>query len=418
MPRIDLSKLPSALAAGALLLCTLQAADTRLEQAIVSAWERTGIADLQALETEAAEAERSLAAALPNPTLFFEQEQLRGGAQEKAKETQLGISTPLDFLWKRSLKMASAAQKAQWTELRVEREKQAVTEKVALAFCDFQFEREKLRLLDDVMRRLSELQEVAVQSVEAGATPATELQRVKLFIRPYEQALAESNFAFTRSTTQLRQWVGQSKLLSDNERIVAEAPSVGTADAAVNAAMQHHPEMRMHHAMVDWMTAEARLAQRSKLPDAAIELGSARNEAGQDGMFVGVSLEIPIFGGASAEAKLARTELERAALRQNQFKLQFELKVTEAFQRWQSLGEWRQTLTATSKGIELLQSNLATYRSGETSLLEYLDAVEVHYQTSLAVLRTEQDYLRASVVLTQLCALPLPLQITTETHPF
>jgi cobalt-zinc-cadmium efflux system outer membrane protein len=171
----------------------------------------------------------------------------------------------------------------------------------------------------------------------------------------------------------------------------------------VRLALAHRPELVALEREVGAAEAEARLARAERIPTPTFGGGYKREQApgggSLDGYTAQLSLPLPLWDRRGGAVQAADAETERSQADREAFRRRTELEVLEAYDAFQVLGDQLNALGSRIQedarpGIRAAQ---AAYREGETSLVEWLDAVRAFHEaeSSYAALAAEQTLQRA-----------------------
>lgn len=370
-----------------LLVPLAPAADVPLKAAIGRAAEAAQIGELQNATRRETESYRQAASALPNPSLFYERETLNGsGPSSDSRETTFGLAAPLDFIWKRGTRIETAELRGEFAILQIEEQRRQLTREVGILFAQHSANLLESQRHEAAHVALDRAKAVAQASVDTGDAPPTLLQRVDLAI---------SRHAFEENRIQTELLAIQTRfatLLADDTAepdaasLVTQAPSFTSSSQAKQAALENRPDLKAAAALFAWKRSERKAVRREGLPEVSLEAAQREDNIGRDGVFLGLSVELPIFERNQAAANIAQAESVRAEIGHAQARRLIEGEARSAFLRWQKLDEnWRHlnaNIPASQNAEALLTATEASFEAGESSLLEYLDTVEAYLEAA------------------------------------
>jgi cobalt-zinc-cadmium efflux system outer membrane protein len=397
------------------LAAVASAAPVSLESALERAVSAAELPALERAAEEAAEAHRRGAASLPNPSVFFEYEKLDASrGVEGSRETTAGLSTPLDFIWKRGARIEAAERRGEIARLQIENERRQLTREIAELYVRHTAAHRELTTLDGALEALQEVRRVAIAAVEAGEAPATDQRRLDLALSQHRQEAA----AIEARLLSLERRLGA--LVADPEATPEpglQLDSLGytSEGEAVAAARENRPDLRAALAMESWMQAEANAASREGLPSASLDLGLKEADGGRDGVYVGVVVELPIFGESRAPAQLARSEARRATIALRQAQRTVEGEAAAAFWQWHRFSEFMHTPATPfaendpETATAYLRSTTASFVAGESTLLEQLDAVRAFIEATRSEIQFEESLRLAAIALADATGAPVPM---------
>lgn len=351
----------------------------RFEEALPLALKTAQVSELKEASTRAAKARIHAAKALPNPSAVAEHEYLEG-APGDSDESLIGISSPLDFLWKRGARIESAEQFGEIAPHRIAERERQIGYRLAKIYLEASVATERLDGLTDVETRLREAYRISESLVKNGEIPPAHQRRIALAIEQVttEKASLEADAighqaAFT-TLTGLES--AQPAALQLTE------PAYSTEASAIAAASAKRPDLKALDAVAKWRRSEIDRSQAEARPDASLDLAYRRDNDDRQGGFIGVSVEIPIFGKNRANQQLARSEAFASEIELHQLRRQIHGEVSAAFQRYRRLSQ-KTASNASADDGSYLASELSAFRNGEASVVEYLDAIQVHREVLL-----------------------------------
>lgn len=371
------------------------------------AFDQAQIAGLFDNATAANRARLNAAAALPNPSGFLEHEALSGGGFRDHDETKVGVSTRLDFLWKRSARINSAERQGRIAGLSIEARRHRLAYQMAQLYLDHDYAVWDLSALQSSLDSLATARRVALARLERGDMPASDFRRLDLAIQQLEMGAIDIEARQAGTVAHIAALTGVPEVTPVGG-LALEEPRFSTVTEAISAAHAGRPDLMQRQAYADWRAAEATRVSVEGRPEASLDLAYKRNSDNQSGAFVGISVEIPIFGGPRAQSRLARTEQIDAELEAEQASRALAGEVAEAFHRLKRLREMDRGETATAQhaaeNTAYLRSITAAFEEGEATLLEYVDAVHTYAETVRGRLAFNHRLNLATLELTYLTA--------------
>lgn len=379
------------------------------EVAVKRACERAGVPELAANALEAGRAYRAVGAAVPNPHAFIEHEALDGDIGE-VEESAIGLSAPVDYLWKRGARVASAERRGRVALLQAEVSRMRVRETVGRLYLDYAHATEALALSQATEETLLEARALAEVHVTTGLAAPSALHRIEMSIQQCRMESLEWAARKAEAETRLRMETGWEADIPLQGLEVAVEP-FRSVEAAFVLAQQNRPDFLVTVALAELEEADLALARRESLPEASVDLAYKRSNTDQAGAFIGLSMELPLFGANRADQALALAQARGARLQVTRARLDLEAEVAAAFQRWQRIKALQAggiTLDdPDSNGTRYVETVKAAFAVGEASLLEVLDALS----TVAGHRRSRLDYAY------QLRRATLELATVTATNP-
>lgn len=384
------------------------------EEALPLALKAAQVSELKEASTQAARARILAATALPNPSAMAEHEYLEG-APGDSDESLIGISSPLDFLWKRGARIESAEQFRAIAPHRIAERERQIGYHLAKVYLEASVATERLDGLTETETRLREAYRISESLVKNGEIPPAHRRRIALAV---EQVVTEKASLEADAIDHQAAFTSLTGLKSAEPAALAlSPPSYPTAEAAITAATANRPDLKALDAMAKWRRSEIDRSQAEARPEASLDLAYRRDNDNRQGGFIGVSVEIPIFGKNRANQQLARSEAFTAEIERHQLRRQIHGMVAAAFQRYQRLSQ-KAASDASADDGSYLASELSAFRNGEASVVEYLDAIQVHREVLMAKIEHRRLGQQAALDLIFQTGSPYPslssLSTTTE----
>ncbi len=327
-----------------------------------------------------AEGRRRAAGTIPNPSVFAERESLRNGGDD-FRETTIGIDFPIDFLWKRGSRIDAADSRAEIVALELEDRRRRIERELASLYIDYAAAFDEFRKHATAHEALERAQRVAIAATREGDAPGTLLRRVNLAITRHRFEEAEIEARLLELRSRLGSLLDLDEVTPDPDLYSLAPPEFAGADNAEGSALARRPDLQAAALTVGWMRAEERVARGEGRPSASIQAAHKDDNTGRDGYLVGLTVEIPIFDRNQGGTQVAGVDLSRAEIAHERARRVVVAEARSAYSRWVRLREqWErlETLEPEGNAEALLRSTAAAFEAGETSLLEYLDAVETY----------------------------------------
>ena len=376
----------------------------RFEEALPLVLEQAQLNKRTEASAHASRARVQAAKALPKPSGFVQHELLDGSAGD-ISETNFGISSPLDFLWKRSARVDSAWQFNEIASHKIAERKRQVAYQLASIYLAANVAKHQLAVFTDIETRLNEAYRISGALAENGEISPSQSRRI---------ALAMDQLAIERGLLEAESVGNQAEFaaLTDNETAqpkrmeISELPFGSLASAVTASATR--PDLKAFETIANWRRAEIARYHAEGLPAASLAIAYRRDNENRRGAFIGFSVELPIFGETRANKRLARSESFEAEIDCDQLSRQIHRDIAVAFYRYQKLNK-QVAGNNQANNKNHLASKLAAFRNGEVSVVEYLDAIQVYSETLFS--QIERHRLR------QQAALDLVFQ-TGSNYPF
>lgn len=356
---------------------------------------RLGIAD--SLVTE-----KSL---LPNPVVALEHERLSVPAGSGSESTVM-VSQVFDFSGRRALSKQAAETRLQATQFEIKSTQLKTIIDVRRAFADYLYRQQQLEAHKTWLNRIKAITETISRLAGGGEASGYDRRRLEREVQIAQSRLnaAEADASRSRSLLAglIAKPISQSGTLDGN--MIPDAPPTLRS---LSSTIERHPDIASLEAQANSFERDRQAAQRLKTPDVTLGIGTKRvQEPGfsDNGLMLSMSVPIPVFNYGQAQEQQAKSQ---AMMAQAERSLKLSRIQAELAGLWSQTNQLReaalsfqsQSLTA-SKELSYIAE--ASYRAGEGSLLELLDA----YRSELEANITKLDLsLRARLARIELDAL-------------
>lgn len=318
------------------------------------------------------------ARSLPNPSLFYEHESL-GDSTGDLRENTVGVATPLGFIWKRSARIDAAESRREIAEVQLEDQRRQIVREVASLFVEHAATIEEGLRHESAHDVLERARRFALAATREGDAPGSLLRRVELSIARHSFEEAEIEARLQEIQSQLAFLVGIDDVSPASGDLVLDELNFTSEVDAREAALEGRPDLKVTSMLLDWRRAELRVARNEGRPSASLQAGYKEDSSGRDGFVVGLSVELPVFDRNEGGAEVAEADVIRAKVAHERARRIVEEEARSAYRQWKQRSEDCERLTAQepARNAEaLLRTIAAGFEAGESSLMEYLDAVE------------------------------------------
>jgi cobalt-zinc-cadmium efflux system outer membrane protein len=346
------------------------------------------------------------ASSLPDPVLsfteFIEEIQTRTGPQER----RFGLRQTLPFFGKQRLLGEIANNKADALWQQVVNKRLLVEEEIADAYHEYSYLGESLRITQQNLELLKQLEPVVQRRIQVGGGQS-DLLKLQVEIGKVENdvaSLKERRPALNARLAAALNYRG-GEMLPLPKLVAPQVPELN-AKGFVDRALQNNPRLLA----LDEQIAEAQKAQELagllRWPDVTVgvdyfQTGSAiapgTPDSGDDPVSVSISLNLPIWGGRYAAAEREARSTLWAATHERQdlvvrLRAQVELLAYELSDAGRQIALYGKTLLPRSR--EALQVTRAAYRAGTQSLLDVIDSERALLAFETSYWRACRDYLQ------------------------
>lgn len=313
----------------------------------------------------------------------------------KPDEKEWGIEQPVPVFGQVSMRTQAARLAAATAQAERSVEEQDILNQAAQRFAELLLAQEKLSAKQQAMEHLNQAVKVVQGQVELGARSKYDGARVEL-----QHAQLEAQLEQQQADTQAAQAALAELLVQPHWRpraiggllpskLAPAAAADASADRLWEQAAPQLPQLQALHAKV--LQAEQLISQQAReaLPTPSIGVARVRNRPdGSSYNQVGISMELPLFDRKQGVVERARLEYEQALLEEQAAQQLAHQRLQQALAQRNLLRKTLQSFE--SRGLTQLEPlrrmALDAYRLGQSSILEWLDAME-------SVAEHQQQYL-------------------------
>jgi outer membrane protein, heavy metal efflux system len=340
------------------------------------------------LDISVAEAREITARLRPNPVVTFSGDHLdllgtgynsvnNGGPNE--------FSNRIDFILerggKRAARMDVAALGKSVAELGVEEAIRRLMFEVESAFVDVQLAKENLGLSQDNLRSLNGIVAVNTERVRTGDLAAVELGRSQVAAMQSQTAVRQAELQLRQARNRLRLLLGRPELLNDFDvagAIRRDVRRIELEDIRARA-FARRPDLLEARRVLARNQADMKLQLAQGKIDYTTGLEYRRQQAASGtgnslGFFF--SMPLPVFNRNQGEIARADREIAQAAAQIRALEARLNGEITSAWQQYSTsrglLEDIEQRML--TKARDVRQATEYSYRRGEASLVEFLDA--------------------------------------------
>ena len=354
---------------------------------------------------------------LPDPKLsfgqFIEEVQTRTGPQER----RIGLSQAFPWPGKLNAKADLATRRAEAAWEQVEEERLRVARRIEEAFHEYAFLASELSITSELLGLVQGLEPVVQGRIRSGAGQE-DLLRLQVEIGRLEDDVA--SIEQRRSALSARLADAMNLPLRGAERLLplpqlsAPAPSTRVTSALVEQALASSPRIAVLERRLEAARSAENLTKYKRRPEFAarvdyIDTGDALSAgtqgSGDDPLFVGLSMSLPVWTSSySAAEREARHSVRAARARLEDARSTLNADITDEVYRiddsQRRLVLYRESLVPRAR--EALQLTTAAYRAGSASVLDLLDSERALLEFELSYWRACREYLQGEARLTEL----------------
>ncbi len=370
-----------------------------------------------------AEAKRITAALRPNPVLSANADHLDilgtgfDNTTNNGGPSEYGIRA--DFLLergkKREARMELAAADKSVAALTFEDVQRKLIFDVVNAFIDVQLAKETLALAKENLASLARVAEVNQARVATGDLAVVELNRSRVAAAQYQMAVRQAELQLAQAKNRLRLLVGEdSGALDVTGPIRREA---GPADLASirEIALKQRPDLQGAKQLQARNQADLRLqiAQGKIDLTAGTEIRRQQSPSARSnsvGFFI--SAPLPIFNKNQGEIARSEQEIAQAKALARSMEAHILNEAAAAWEQYTSAGELLKEMESDllTRAKDVRAATEYSYRRGEASLIEFLDAQRAFNDTVQSYNAARADYARSLYLIDTVMAVRVPGQ--------
>jgi cobalt-zinc-cadmium efflux system outer membrane protein len=282
---------------------------------------------------------------------------------------------------KRTARMALAAAGKTVAETRFRNEIRRLTFEVASAFVDVQLAKENIALAQDNLRSLNGIIAVNAERVRTGDLAAVELGRSQVAAMQYQTAVSQADLQLRQAKNRLRLLLGRPDLSDDFD----VAGSIRRDDRRIDLADVRSRALSQRPDVLETRQTQARNQADLKLQLAQGKIDYTtgmeyRRQQAPTGMGNSLgfffSMPLPLYNRNQGEIARAEQEIAQAATQVRAAEARVSGEATNAWQQYSVsrglLDDIEQRMLAKAKDVR--QTTEYSYRRGEATLVEFLDA--------------------------------------------
>ncbi|MDT8341495.1 MAG: TolC family protein [Longimicrobiales bacterium] len=334
------------------------------------------------------------AGAFPNPIIGGTHEDLSGGAGD-ASESYLTLSQRLEWPGTRGARARAALEQADAARARLA----ADSARLAFQVKEVYVRAAEAARAEAVLSQVTEVFREGARNAAArfadGDLSLYDRRRIEVEWARYETRLAEAALEAAAARRELALLVlpeGESREVAPSEDLAGRPPSM-TLEEATATALERRRELEAARAASRAAEAEFALARNQRLPDVTATGGYKHQSDGRDGVFLGLSVPLPVWDRNGGAVLASQARQAAAASRTALVQRQVRNDVERAVETYRSLVRRADMLSVGVPGgaQDLLEIARVGYAEGDMELLQLLDAARAHLDARLAEGRLQAD---------------------------
>lgn len=316
------------------------------------------------------------ARAYANPSVTATHERVSRDASERS-ETYVNVSQRLEWPGRRGARVRAGDRAVDAARARFLADSARLVFEVRRAYLRAAAAAERLRVLEEVSAVFRSASERADERFAAGDVSRYARDRIRLERIRYERSLASARVEARAARSALG-----ALILPDGggspatEGLPATLPPELDDPGAGTGVVDRHPAVAAARSRADVARAEADLARALGMPDPTVTGGYKTQGDGFEGVFLGVSLPVPLLDRKAGAVDAAEGRLEGEEHRLDLVRRTVERDLSRAAARYRAVRAHAGLAgdRIAEDGAGLLESARVAYREGEMELIELLDA--------------------------------------------
>jgi cobalt-zinc-cadmium efflux system outer membrane protein len=352
---------------------------------------------------------REITAALrPNPVVMFTydyQDWLRRGlnSSNSAGPTEWSpqVTYTLETAGKRSRRVEVAKLATSAAELRLLDAVRQLAFQVRQASVEYLLAKENLALARANLKVFTDILKVNEAKVQAGELAGVELTRTRVARQQLDNAILQAQLRLTTASNNLRQLLGRSPSEPDFELegSLRDDAVVLLPEELRAQALEQRPDLLALRKDSERAKADTRLQIANSRPDVTVGMMYHAQLGYSNGRTFGTfaSVPLPVHDRNQGEIARAQREMAQTRLRTEALERAIATEVENAWQQYATarslLDRIRGRLLNEAKQVRDITE--FSYRRGEASLLEFLDAQRAYNDAVQSYNDARADYMRS-----------------------
>lgn len=381
-----------------------------LHEAIKAALEHSPAIASKAAQTEAMRAESSKVAALPNPELSIEVENIGGDGPYEGfdgAEITYGMSQLVELPGKRSGRSAIAAREEQKSLYEQHSARLDLIRDVLTAYASVVAAEKEFRLLQEERNLASNVYDNVAAKVDAGKEPPIQKNKARLQMSSSIIALERSERRLDVSKTALANIIGYKEdFVVSAETLPDMKKPLGISH--YTAMLDSSPDILMHDAMIGAAQSGLSLEKSNTIPDPTFNIGVRDSKEDNDQSFIaGISFPLPVLDMNRAGIRRAGHEYNAAMLDKAQAKITTQTELMQSYENLSNAYREHQMLNddvlpGAEEAFYVAQEG---YNAGKFDYLDILDAQRTLFEARKQSIQTMLDYYRELAAIDRITAL-------------
>ena len=312
----------------------------------------------------------------------------------------------VDFLYerggKRESRIALAKADREYAELGFKNTARGLIFSVQSAFVDVQVAKENVQLASDNLRAFQAIVDINTARVAAGDLAKVELSRIRIAALQFQNAVQQTQLQLRQAKNRLQLLMGRRTPEADfdvtgglrRENLPLDPVQLGSL------ARERRPDLRGLQAAQARSQADMRLQIAQGKIDYTLgaQYSHQRVTPGTaSSVSVFVSAPLPIFNRNQGEIARAERESQQWAARLQALATSVDTEVRNAYEQYRASKDLLENIETNmlNQAGEVRRTTEYSYRRGEASLVEFLDAQRAFNDTMQSYNQARADYARS-----------------------
>lgn len=351
--------------------------------------ERSPRLALERVAIDAAQADRVIAGALPNPTVSYGYAKPSSGAStvfEGNRQQQAGVELPLLIAGQRAARVEAAEQGVMGARARVELAASELALRAAELFSGLQAAQERIAVLEEADGEIGRAAALVSGRLDSGMASRYDLARVEIEVAGVAVRLADARADAAEKSSGLAALLGAAGWRPRAAGTLAATGPRGDMAALQASLASGNPLIVAARRDEETARAAVRRAELERWPVPVLSVGRVwTNEPFGSANSIGLSTEVPLLDSRRGQLDKAQAEL-RAAERRREA-IEAEARV-ELLRLVEALDERRAALERFGRRVDLRDPTFRqmaddAYRLGRGTVLELIDATRTRLDARL-----------------------------------
>lgn len=347
------------------------------------------------LNIEKEEAAKLKSFNIPRPELFIEYEGVKGSLKN-FESRRIGILQKLEFpvsYFLRSDVQGSqvdiAKQELNKLAYNIKYEAETAYLRLLLSYKLLEISKENLKIYNDFLI-------VAGKKLDAGATSSLEVLGAKVNKIKFENEVKNLESRIITAKSELRKLMNDSYFNIEPTDELSFKSITLSKDDIMKAALVNNPDLKIIYLQKEKFSNKVSLTKSELLPDLSFRYYNQKigNDAGFWGVELGLGIPLWFWWESAGNIKEANYELKIAASQEINTKKSVENEVFQVFEEYEN--SLRQALFFHDEAIfeanEIFSKAKISYEEGAIGYVEYLQALQIVYETRTQYLNAVYEY--------------------------